>query len=99
MPFLGEDLHTTSFDTSSPINKERITGQNKTLFEYLSEGNTITSLKAIKKFGITRLASRIWDLKKKGNVLIHDRMIEEGGINVKEYSMRPFPQHLTPCQG
>lgn len=40
--------------------------QKQILLKYLKGGNRITALKASKKFGIARLASRIYDLKNMG---------------------------------
>jgi hypothetical protein len=45
------------------MNKET---QNKKIDKYLSKGRKITPLKALKDFGVMRLASRINDLKNKG---------------------------------
>jgi hypothetical protein len=85
-PFLTEQ-----YATKSPINADKITGQNKTVYEYLLTGKPITSMQAIKKFGITRLGARIYDLKTYGNVTIYDRMIQEAGVYVKQYQLNPFP--------
>lgn len=38
--------------------------QRMTIYNYLLAGNTITSLQAIKLFGITRLSARIMDIEK-----------------------------------
>jgi hypothetical protein len=88
--FDTSDLVVEKFATQSPINKERLSGQNRTIVEYMEKGHTLTSLKAIKKFGITRLASRVWDIKNIAGCVVYDRMINEGGVNVKEYSLNPF---------
>jgi hypothetical protein len=85
-PFLSNE-----FATRSPINEEKITGQNKTVFDYLAkEGRTLTAMSAFLKFRITRLGARVWDLKKIHNVTIFDRMIKENGVDVKEYSRFPL---------
>ena len=38
--------------------------QRQTIYNYLMAGNTITSLQAIRLFGITRLSARIMDIEK-----------------------------------
>jgi transposase len=37
--------------------------QTKQILEYLQQGNTITPLEALRKFGCFRLTSRIWDIE------------------------------------
>jgi hypothetical protein len=84
-PFVAE-----SFATKAPINRDKIKGQNKTVFEYLESGKTLTSMEAIKKWGITRLGARVWDLRHIHGVGIYDRIITEAGTHVSQYSMKPF---------
>lgn len=45
---------------------ENFTSQNDMLTEWLEQGNTITALEAIVKFGIGSLPRRIMDIKQKG---------------------------------
>lgn len=40
--------------------------QNQIILEHLFENNTITSMEAYDKYGITRLAARIAELRKAG---------------------------------
>lgn len=81
-----------SFSSSSPINKLKLGGQNKKLFEYLEKGNTINVFsEARKTLGIGYLNSRIADLRCRSGIIIHDRMIEVNGTHCKEYSLTPFP--------
>ncbi len=40
--------------------------QKKSILDWLSKGNTITSLQALQMFGCMRLASRINDIKNEG---------------------------------
>lgn len=47
--------------------------QNDLIYAHLLEHGTITSLEAVRRYGITRLAARISDLKRKG-IEIHTRM-------------------------
>jgi hypothetical protein len=37
--------------------------QTKQILEYMQQGNTITPLEALRKFGCLRLTSRIWDIE------------------------------------
>jgi hypothetical protein len=41
-------------------------GQMKAIKDYLESGNSLTSMEAYKKFGCTKLPSRISDLRKSG---------------------------------
>jgi len=43
--------------------------QNKQIKAYLKEGNSITAIQALEKFGCFRLAARIKDLKETGMVI------------------------------
>ena len=43
--------------------------QNKQIKAYLEEGNSITAIQALEKFGCFRLAARIKDLKDSGMVI------------------------------
>jgi hypothetical protein len=79
------------FRSKSPINTEELSHQNKQIYTYLLTGKTITTLKAMKKFGIMRLASRINELR--GVVEIFDRWISlDDGTRIKEYSLKPFEE-------
>ncbi len=51
--------------------------QNKTILNYLKDGNNITSMQAFSMFGVTRLASRIWDLKQAGHEFTITRINKE----------------------
>jgi hypothetical protein len=54
--------------------------QNKRILNYLEEApdHSITSMEAFERFGITRLAARIFELKDSGHNII---TINEEGIN------------------
>ena len=80
------------FTTASPINQDKLTGQNKRVYEWLKSGKTITRPQA-QAVGITALNSRISDLRNrvKINEVIHSRYILlPTGSMVKEYSLTPF---------
>ena len=38
--------------------------QTKQILEYMKQGNKITPLEALRKFGCFRLTSRIWDIER-----------------------------------
>lgn len=66
--------------------------QTDMVLKHLKSGKTLTSLEAIKKFGITRLASRINDLRQtKDGKKIRGYMVKVktryGETNVKRYYM------------
>ena len=66
--------------------------QNDRVYEYLTEHGTITSLEAITELGVTRLASRINDLKRMGHnitgqmITVKNRFGEN--VRVKEYKLK-----------
>ena len=41
--------------------------QCKEILDYLKQGNGITQLEALQKFGCGRLSARIWDLRNSGH--------------------------------
>jgi hypothetical protein len=48
--------------------------QQQRVLDYLQSGKTITTLNAFNELGITRLASRIYELKEEGHI-INKKMI------------------------
>lgn len=84
-----------SFESPSPINRERLGGQNKRLYDYLATGKTIHVFDPAKRqLQIGYLNTRISDLKKAG-VEVYKRGIQvpdmDGNIvSVIEYSLNPF---------
>ncbi len=76
------------FPSDSPINTEKLGGQNKKVFEHLNEGKTINCIEAQSMF-ITALNSRISDLRNKFGIKIYDRFVSIGigKTKVKEYSL------------
>lgn len=81
---------TLSFESRSVINKERLTRQNRIIFDYLEKGNTINTVKARELFQVYNLHSRISEIRNEEGVILYDRMIRVGRMNVKEYSLKPF---------
>ena len=78
-----------NFTSPSPINCEKLTGQNKALYQHLAAGNTITMFQA-QSIGVGYLNSRVSDLRNKIGVHVYDRMINVNGVSVKEYSLKEF---------
>ena len=66
--------------------------QNDRVYEYLTKYGTITSLEAITELGVTRLASRIAELKSMGHnitgqmITVKNRFGEN--VRVKEYKLK-----------
>lgn len=54
---------------------------------WLLQGNKITSLEALTKFGCMRLASRIHDLRNAGLNIHKERIITPSGKYVTQYSI------------
>lgn len=77
------------FTTRSPVNVEKLTGQNKIVYELLCSNKTVTLFDGIKE-GIFHFHSRISDLRNKVGITIYDRFINVKGSSVKEYSLNEF---------
>lgn len=79
------------FPTDSPINTDKLGGQNKAVFLHLNKGKTINCIQAQEMF-ITALNSRISDLRNKFSIIIYDRFVQigTGKTKVKEYSLTKF---------
>ncbi len=78
------------FSTNSPINQEKLGGQNKVVYDWLAAGNSINCYEA-QDVGITALNSRISNLRNLHNVSIADKFeTTKGGSKVKRYF---FPQY------
>ena len=66
-----------TFTTSSPINVERLTGQNRRLYDWLKTGNPITCMSSeMQSLRIGYLNSRISDLVNKYHVPIEKKYIQ-----------------------
>lgn len=82
-----------SFTTASPINVDKLTGQNKRLYDYLKAGNSIHCFSEAKiTLRIGYLNSRASDLLNKNKVPIKKTWIKvvdsEGKLSdVVEYSL------------
>ena len=54
---------------------EQLTSQAMTIYKYLMDGNTLTSMDALRIFGVARLASRICDIEKRTGITPNRRRI------------------------
>lgn len=68
-------------------NKTSSASQCAMIKQWLLDGNTITSLEALQRFGCMRLASRICDLREKGLDIATKKVQTESGKYVTEYSI------------
>ena len=60
--------------------------QTQAIYEYLKQGNSITPLEALEKFGCFRLGARIWELKDQG-FNIHMTMVKNNGKHFASYKL------------
>lgn len=78
-----------TFETESIINVDSIKGQNKKVYDYISENGSINMIQA-HSIGVMHLHSRISDLRNKNGITIYDRFIKVGEISMKQYSLSEF---------
>ena len=57
--------------------------QRELLLAHLKSGRSITPLEALMKYGIFRLAARIWDLRNQGYLIDQEIVVDQ---NNKKYS-------------
>ena len=69
------------------INESSTASQNNRIAEHLHKGLTITSLEALNLFGCFRLASRIHDLRERGENIIVERVKTTSGKYVAQYRL------------
>lgn len=81
---------TINFPTASKINTEKLSRQNRIIYNHLESGKTITTVSARDLYAVYNLHSRISDLRNISEVRIYDRMIRIGEMHCKEYSLQPF---------
>ena len=67
------------------INEESAATQCNRILAHLKKGLTITSLEALQMFGCMRLASRISDLRKRGENIVVNRVKTANGKSVAQY--------------
>lgn len=61
--------------------------QTELVREYLKQGNSLTTLDAMLKLGIGRLANHIYELRKKGVNIQSERINQENGKYHYRYSL------------
>lgn len=72
-------------NTNTQENNNRKKSQKQLILDYLLEGNEITPMDALNKFGCFRLGARIADLKKDGYDI--KTRIAKGGKNYAIYKL------------
>jgi len=66
---------------------DKRTTQNDLILAWLSQGNTLTPLEALDRFGSLRLAARIKDLRNAGHEIKTTRIFSKRGAVIAEYSL------------
>lgn len=68
--------------------QEHKASQGDRILEYLKQGNSLTPLEALNRFGCLRLGARIYELKK-ANYPIEMKLLETpSGKHVAEYRLK-----------
>jgi hypothetical protein len=65
---------------------DSVTSQTDQILAYLREGNALTPLEALERFGCLRLGARVWDLKQAG-FDIRSELIERNGKRFAQYTL------------
>lgn len=69
------------------INEESNASQCAKILAYMKKGNPITQMEALKKFKCFRLASRIHDLRERGENIMVERVKTPSGKYVAQYKL------------
>lgn len=69
------------------LNKTKSESQCKRIAEWLNNGNSITQLEALHRFGCFRLASRIHDLRERGMNIVMEKIVTPTGKYVASYKL------------
>ena len=75
LQFRRAGASTPATETVTEEEAERLTSQAMTIYKYLMDGNTLTSMDALRIFGVARLASRICDIEKRTGITPNRRRI------------------------
>lgn len=75
LQFRRAGASTPATATVTEDDAERLTSQAMTIYKYLMDGNTLTSMDALRIFGVARLASRICDIEKRTGITPNRRRI------------------------
>ena len=68
-------------------NSKTSKSQNDLILEWMLAGNTITQLEALEKFGCSRLASRVSDIKARGYLVYSETITLPNGKRVSQYHL------------
>ena len=71
------------------VNEESAATQCNRILAHLKKGLTITSLEALQMFGCMRLASRIHDLRVRGENIVVEKVKLANGKSVAQYHIEP----------
>lgn len=72
-------------ETPKEFNPKRIT-QEQRVVEYINEFGSITSLEAFRDLGVTRLSAKIYNLRKRGYIVVnHDEKCKNRYGDVVHY--------------
>ena len=69
------------------VNEESAATQCNRILAHLKKGLTITSLEALQMFGCMRLASRIHDLRVRGENIVVEKVKLANGKSVAQYHL------------
>jgi len=62
--------------------------QTSQILNFLKDGNAITPLQALQRFGVMRLGARIWDLRQSGyRDKIKSTIVKRGDKHFAQYRM------------
>lgn len=67
------------------MNIDSSASQERMILEALKNGESLTPLEALKRFGCLRLGARIWDLKRKGHKVKKNIIKTASGKRVAQY--------------
>ena len=66
-------------------NNKEARSQTDRILEYMLEGHAITPLEALNRFGCSRLAARVADIKAKGYLVYAEFVTTVSGKRIKRY--------------
>lgn len=62
--------------------------QTSQILDFLKDGNTLTPLQALQRFGVLRLGARIWELRERGyRDKIKSTIVVRGDKHFAQYRM------------
>lgn len=74
--FRGDKAKAPATNSVTEEEAERFSTQAMTIYNYLMAGNTLTSMDALRIFGVARLASRICDIEKQTGITPNRKRIQ-----------------------